>query len=203
MLGLVAVAAVNGDIHLTRRDLDHKRAYEAAKAGIDDYAFHLTRTAATGPRCTTVPEPNAVNQLGSDSEARRSVPGSTGATYAIELIPANGQTNLLRMQPRTRPPACSRPRERYGTFRIRSTGFAGKPRSSIVATFKPASFLDYVYFTQLETLDPVTYGYPNPSTQLTAPTNSAPDLRRKAATTRTSPDRPAAGLQEISFAAAT
>ncbi len=27
-----------------------------------------------------------------------------------------------------------------------------------MATFKPASFLDYVYFTQLETSDPVTYG---------------------------------------------
>ena len=29
---------------------------------------------------------------------------------------------------------------------------------SIVATFKRASFLDYMYFTQLETSDPVTYG---------------------------------------------
>ena len=45
-----------------------------------------------------------------------------------------------------------------GTFRIRSTGFAGDAKESIVATFKPASFLDYVYFTQRETSDPVTYG---------------------------------------------
>src|SRR5262249_14922064 len=29
---------------------------------------------------------------------------------------------------------------------------------SITATFRPSSFLDYVYFTQLETSDPVTYG---------------------------------------------
>jgi hypothetical protein len=29
-----------------------------------------------------------------------------------------------------------------------------------MATFKPKSFLEYVYFTQLETSDPVTYGYP-------------------------------------------
>ena len=49
-----------------------------------------------------------------------------------------------------------------GSFRIRSTGFAGKAKASIVATFKPPSFLDYVYFTQLETLDPVTYGFANP-----------------------------------------
>jgi hypothetical protein len=37
---------------------------------------------------------------------------------------------------------------------------------SIVATFKPATFLDYVYYTQRETLDPVTYGFPNPSPEL-------------------------------------
>ena len=45
-----------------------------------------------------------------------------------------------------------------GTFRIRSTGYSGSDEQSIVATFKRASFLDYVYFTQLETSDPVTYG---------------------------------------------
>ena len=45
-----------------------------------------------------------------------------------------------------------------GTFRIRSTGYAGEESQSIVATFKRASFLDYLYFTQLETSDPVTYG---------------------------------------------
>ena len=45
-----------------------------------------------------------------------------------------------------------------GTFRIRSTGFAGTAQRKIVATFKPASFLDYVYFTQRETSDPRTYG---------------------------------------------
>jgi hypothetical protein len=45
-----------------------------------------------------------------------------------------------------------------GSFRIRSTGYSGKQDVSIVATFKRASFLDYVYFTQLETSDPVTYG---------------------------------------------
>jgi hypothetical protein len=44
-----------------------------------------------------------------------------------------------------------------GSFRIRSTGYAGKAKLSIVATYKRASLLDYLYFTQLETLDPVTY----------------------------------------------
>ncbi len=54
-----------------------------------------------------------------------------------------------------------------GSFRIRSTGFSGNAKVSIVASFKRPSFLDYVYFTQLETLDPIAYGYANPSTALT------------------------------------
>ena len=38
-------------------------------------------------------------------------------------------------------------------------GIPAAPSRAIVATFKRSSFLDYVYFTQLETSDPVTYGY--------------------------------------------
>ena len=53
-----------------------------------------------------------------------------------------------------------------GSFRVRSTGFVGDTKASIVATFKRASLLDYIYFTQLETSDPVTYGYSNPSAAL-------------------------------------
>ena len=44
-----------------------------------------------------------------------------------------------------------------GTFRIRSTGYADDSEVALVATFKRASFLDFLYFTQLETSDPVTY----------------------------------------------
>ncbi len=54
-----------------------------------------------------------------------------------------------------------------GTFRIRSTGYSGNAKQSVVVAYKQASFLDYVYFTQLETSDPVSYGFPNPSAALT------------------------------------
>src|SRR4029077_10747724 len=91
LLAVVAVSAVNGDTHLTQRNLDSKKAFEAAKAGIDDYAYHLTANTGYWAKCTNVEEPNAVNQQGSTAK-RRPVPGNTGATYAIELIPATGQT---------------------------------------------------------------------------------------------------------------
>ena len=64
----------------------------AAKAGIDDYALHLHANGNYWGLCTAVPEPNAVNQQGSTAK-RRPVPGNTGATYALELIPAEGQSS--------------------------------------------------------------------------------------------------------------
>ena len=166
-LAVVAVAAVNGDSHLTVRDLERKQAFEAAKAGVDDYAFHLNTDKTYWTKCTEVPEPNAVNQQNSTTK-RRAVPGNSGATYAIELLPSASQT--VYNQCSTANPTGSMLETSGslpGSFRIRSTGFSGKAKVSITATFKPPSFLDFLYFTQLETSDPVTYGYPNPSAALT------------------------------------
>ena len=153
----VAATAVNGDLNLTRNDLDHKQAYEAARAGLADYSFHLNQDTNYWTRCTSVPAPSAVNQVGSTAN-RRPVPGSSGATYAIELIPRTGQSACSTSDPvgtMIETTGLS-----TGTFRIRSTGYSGDSQQSIVATFKRASFLDYLYFTQLETSDPVTYGNP-------------------------------------------
>ena len=46
---------------LTRHDLAQKQAYEAAKAGIDDYAFHLNAENSYWTHCAEVPAPSAVN----------------------------------------------------------------------------------------------------------------------------------------------
>jgi hypothetical protein len=153
-LVVVALAAANGDLNLTQNDLDHKRAYEAAQAGIADYTFHLNSDTNYWARCVPNP-PGAVNLQGSTTN-RRSVAGSTKESYAIELLPAAGQSACSTTNPVTSMLEPSGPN--VGTFRIRSTGYAGTSKQSIVATFKRASFLDYVYFTQLETSDPVTYG---------------------------------------------
>ena len=166
-VSIVAVTAVSGELHQNRYDLDQKRAYEAAKAGINDYVFHLHEETDYWTKCTNVnPVTNAVNQVGSTAK-RRPVPGNTGGSYAIELLPAGGQTTYKECS--TANPAASMLESTgtlKGTFRIRSTGFSGDADVSIVATFKPATFLDYVYFTQRETLDPVSYGHANPSSQL-------------------------------------
>jgi hypothetical protein len=123
-----------------------------------------------------VPTPNAVNQVGSTSN-RRPVPGATdGSQYAVELMPASGKSSCSTADPVGSMLESSGPN--IGTFRIRSTGFSGVEDASIVATFKQATFLDYVYFTQLETSDPVTYGFPNPSAALTGAYDQCTKFRR-------------------------
>jgi hypothetical protein len=161
----VALGAATGDLNGTRNDLDQKQAYDAAQAGINDYAFHLNNDSNYWTKCDTVPAPNAVNQVGSTAK-RRFVPGSTTASYAIELIPAGWSSTSSPGQGscKTADPLGSMVEPAGtmgGTFRVRSTGYAGKAKRSIVATFKRRSFLDYVYFTQYETSDPVTYGDPD------------------------------------------
>ena len=90
-----------------------------------------------------------------------------------------GADNPRSATRRIRTPPCSRRAEsNTGTFRIRSTGYSGTGKQSIVATYKQATFLDYVYFTQLETSDPVTYGFPNPSDALTGAYSQCTKFRR-------------------------
>jgi type II secretory pathway pseudopilin PulG len=157
LLVAVSVAAVNGDVHQSARDLSRKQAYEAAKAGIDEYAYHLHTDNGYWAKCTAVTGSNAVNQQGVTTNSRP-VPGNSGAKYAIELIPATGHSTCDSTNVSTATASMLEPMgPMKGTFRIRSTGFSGNAKVSVTATFKPASFLDYVYFTQLETSDPVTY----------------------------------------------
>lgn len=156
MLAAATLAATNGDINLVKYDLDHKRAHAAAQAGIADYSFHLNNDNSYWARCTSVPAPNAVNQKGSTA-SRRSVPGPVGEEYAIELLPATSKSSCDPAKP-VETMLEKAGSVNNGSFRIRSTGYAGDAKVSLVATYKRSSLLDYVYFTQLETSDPVTYG---------------------------------------------
>jgi hypothetical protein len=147
---------VTGDTHSGLRDFEQKQAYNAAKGGIEEYAYHLHVDNGYWAKCTNVSAP--VNQQGSTTK-RRKLSGSTTAEYALELIPATGHSTCDPSSLTAATASMLQSSEPLkGTFRIRATGFYEKAKSSIVATFKPASFLDYVYFTQLETSDPVTYG---------------------------------------------
>jgi type II secretory pathway pseudopilin PulG len=167
LVAAVAVTAVSGSAQQTGRSQNGQQAYEAALAGIHEYAYHLQKYPDYWAECLNAVkagEPDALNELGSTAHSRP-VPGGGGSTYALEIIPATGHSKCVPMTPgapSTFEAAGASMLESLGTargtFRIRSTGFYGGSESKVMATFKPKSFLDYVYFTQLETSDPVTYG---------------------------------------------
>ncbi len=189
-LTLVAVTAVSGDISLTRGDLDRRQAYEAAKAGVNEYAFHLKTNNSYWTKCTEVPPPNAVNQQGAKplqtTEGTRQAPARNTQSSCCPP-PAKQHANPAIDRPR--PTACSR---RAGRCAGRSGSARPASRAKRRSRSSPpsgrSSFLDYVYFTQLETSDPSGYAFPNPSPRSKGPTHSAKKCCR-IATSQETPSR--------------
>ena len=196
-----ALAATNRDLGLVRRDLDDKRALAAAQAGLADYSYHLNNDTGYWTRCTNVPAPHAVNQQNAPlpGNTRRVLPGSTTdlSSYRIELIPATGQTSCSTSDPVGS--MLEQSGTNIGTFRIRSIGYSGKAEQAVVATYKQASFLDYVYFTQLETSDPVSYGFPNPSAALTGAYSQCEKFRREGRMSQPIPNSGGQNCTQIVF----
>ncbi len=155
-LSVAAFAASRGDVQLSRNDQDQKRAYAAAEAGVQDYFFHLTQDNAYWSKCTSPsPAHPALNQYRASPLRTRRVPGST-ASYAIELLPANGRSQC-DVNDAAGSMIVSAGGPMSGTFSVKATGFSNAVRRSIIATFRRRSFLDYLYFTDLETSDPAWY----------------------------------------------
>lgn len=190
----ISINVVTSDTPVGKSDLDRKRAYAAAESGLQVYVHKLLDDNAYWTKCSDAP--NAVNNVwtGTDAAAdprawrniREQSPDLIDsetpdgrretAAYTIETLPANGAASCLASQPEE-----SRIDSRTGTFRVRVTGQsldgAGQrvgPKRSIIASFKRRSFLDYIYFTDLEVLDPATYDSRYNGTELTRISASNP-----------------------------
>jgi len=165
MVSVAAFAAAGGDTRGARRDQDHKRAYSAAEAGLNQYLSDLNKDNLYWTNCETVPAPGVVNAYGVTPLKRVTIAG-TDAEYAIEVLPT------IDLSTGTRYPKCDKNNvsktmldTRTGTFQIRSTGYARGVRRTVIGTFRRKKFLDYLYFTDFETANPVVYsvnagGYP-------------------------------------------
>jgi hypothetical protein len=144
LLTAAALMSATDDAHLLGNDLDQKQAYLAARAGISDYQFHLNQ------------DPNY--WTGCPAPANVAIPGTTGAKYSISPLTATGWTGACS----TSNPVGSMIEASgapNGTYRIRASGTSGdgKVTRSIVATFQNDSFLNYIWYTVYETLDPSAY----------------------------------------------
>jgi Tfp pilus assembly protein PilX len=152
LLMVAAVAAATGDLPLARKSQDKKAALAAARAGLNYYQYHLNLDPDYWTKCDQVPDPNPpdandnspVSMLGANPRRWRNVPGTTNA-YAIELIPAPGKTCVVGDQTSML---------NDGQFKLRVTGRANGRYRTLLATFRRAGFLDFVYLTNYETLDP-------------------------------------------------
>jgi type II secretory pathway pseudopilin PulG len=173
LLGIAAFASVNGDLPFSRDSKDRKLAYGAAEAGLNYYLFQLNHDFDYWAKCASGPPPNTLEQnpvnlkwngSGTDPRKFRTVPGGK-AKYAIEIMPANGNAQCIVNNDNSVIDDAS------STFTVRTTGKAGKVKRTVGATLRRKSFLDYLYFTDFETLDPKAYT--NTSDQVDAAANCA------------------------------
>ncbi len=160
ILGVAAFGSARGEIGTSATARDRKQAYAAAEAGINWYGSKLSGDNAYWAKCTDVPEvapgtPAPVNQAwdgtGSDPRRWRQLTGST-AQYTLELLPAKDRGQCEKADPDG-----SMLDKASGTFRIRATGRYRGLKRSVVAQFRRARFLDFLYFTDFETFDPIAY----------------------------------------------
>ena len=179
VLSVAAFAAASGDQSGARYDQDSKRAYSAAEAGVNWYASKLASNSEFWTKCVpTLPagEQNPVNQpwngTSPDPRNRMDIPGSD-AEFTLELVPVSPAT-----QCDTANSTGTMINPTNNTFQIRATGFANSActatpdpkrrcaKRTIVATFRRKGFLDYLYFSDIETATPTTFlinagGYPS------------------------------------------
>jgi Tfp pilus assembly protein PilX len=167
LLLVATFTAANGEIHLSATDTSQKKAYYAALAGIENYENHLTEDGNYLTYCTNPPVANtALNQVGETTHRtviRDEEGKSLNEEYAIQLLPAESApandrkcdpSNLVATMLEEKSPGA------VGTFRIESTGYSGNARRTLVADFRNANFVSFVWYTKFETGDPAIYGEP-------------------------------------------
>jgi Tfp pilus assembly protein PilX len=163
-----SIDAVTGSVGTTRSDLDQKRALLAAYAGLSAYTQALDNNsnywATTG--CSS-PQSNVTVPGSADD-------GSVEKYSWVEMVATSAPSNDNTSCDASNPVATeiesgtSAP----GTFRVKFTG-ASQPASgtaaptysrSLVAQFVAQRFLNYVYFTNFEEVDPYALDPASPNT---------------------------------------
>ena len=140
LIGAAFVAA-KGDINNSQHDLDSKRAFYAARAGLNAFLYQVNKNTEFWEQCPT--------------QAETAVRGTDNETYSYRPLPANGSSACS-----TADPVHTMIELSDGSFRMQFTGKSGGATRGIVASFKRASPLDYLWYTVYETLDPNTYSNP-------------------------------------------
>lgn len=137
VLTILAAATVSygiGSQNIGRRDQDWNAALAAAEAGIDDYLFRL----------------NENGNYWQYSSTNLPAEGN-GALTGWALVPGGNTTAEFTYTPDISTISSD------GRVRLTSTGRVGDTTRTVVASLRRRSFLDYLYFTDYETVDPALY----------------------------------------------
>jgi len=159
MLVAGGFAAVDPDIGLSRDDQDYKQAYGAAEAGVQWYLSSLARDNGYYTQCTNVVNPSPTEDApvnnrwsgsGNDPRVWRQLTNTPDAEYTVELLPAPGYSACVVGDQYSMV-------DPTGNMRLRISGRSRDETRSIIVTLRRRNFIDFIYFTHFETLDPLAY----------------------------------------------
>ena len=149
LLVAAAFVAANGDVKLTRANTNEKKAYYAAMAGISAYKYELNAEPRYWLKCPSIPA----------SGGESAIPKATEEKYKVKTLPSEGHSTCEENKQNS---IINTSGSAAGAFEIESTGIYGtganKVTRSLVATFKHAGYLNYVYLSNFEEADPETRG---------------------------------------------
>jgi hypothetical protein len=157
---LILVAAftvANGDVQNSHVNAAQKQAYYAALAGVQQYEYLLQANPDYWQTCGQ-PE----SKLPEEAEERYVVTPLVASTAPVGTKACSTE-NPFGTMIETKGTIAN-------TFRIKSTGYAGGSTKStgavrsVIATFRVTGFLDYVFYTNFETVDPNLYSSSEKST---------------------------------------
>ncbi len=159
LLLVASFTAADSEIHLSRENTTASQAYYAALAGVQEFEYELQNNpddwesckgpsseegeqhyevkilgASTGPEAGKACKANPSNPFASVIESK----GTLANTFRIESIGCAGKAKMTTCEKQQRPNVATR---------------------KLVATFQVAGFLDYVYFTKYELIDPSLYSH--------------------------------------------
>ena len=157
MLLLVAgsLSTVTGGVKASNQDENVKGALDAAYAGVEEYQSRLANDstyykfgnpAAVFSSTSTLSLPTGTNT----NAAFDTAPGGTWA-----YVPDPTKTDGSPSQASFRYAVDTSAYGSQGVIRLLSTGRVGNTTQSIVANLKQTGFIDFLYFTDYETTDPI------------------------------------------------
>jgi hypothetical protein len=166
LLVAAAFVAANGDVKQTHTSTSSKKAYYAALAGISAYKYKLAANPNYWLKCPRIPEEGKGETVVASAEEHEKTENQA-EEYVVQTLPTlpvegSGKTKPTESEWRAKCKAgkvkekeiLQEEKGAANTFLIESTGYSGGEVRHLIASFSRPGFIDYVYFTDYEILDP-------------------------------------------------